>query len=225
MALTVISDIDDTLMLSDVLHPVEMPRRALLSEAFTGMATLLNSVKAGQTIYLSARPELLRKNALHFLSLRLFPKGTLITRDESNRDSVYNFKLNHLRELLPTLHDSVILIGDDTESDPEVFAQIQTEFPMFVAGAYIHQIQRREIPPSNHGYVLAYDLAEMWEKKNFLAEADVQRVKKEILEEPDLGKIIPKFQKCPGVGQIGDVEVLGKLRGVCPQGSARIVNR
>ena len=147
-ALTAVSDIDDTLKISHVLDPIDAMVRGLSSkEAFNGMSEALNALPAGtRFIYLSGRNHLLSQNTLNFLNENHFPSGDLITHRSSDPDSLQEYKASKIREILASQSDELILMGDDTQSDPEAFDEVIRQAPLRIKGAYIHQITGRPLP-------------------------------------------------------------------------------
>lgn len=51
-----------------------------------------------------------------------------------------------LRALLKEVPNPVVLIGDSGEHDPEVYAQIRSEFPGRVKAIYIHNVGKADDP-------------------------------------------------------------------------------
>lgn len=141
----VISDLDDTLKVSHVLSKWESVRNGLSgTTAFAGMPELLRSLERPYEfpdfIYLSNAPAFLMwEQHKLFLAQNRFPDGSLRLRDSVLNSS---FKLQALREILTPVPDGdeVLLIGDNGESDPAVYAQIVREFPRIRFLTLIHQI-------------------------------------------------------------------------------------
>ena len=127
-----VSDIDDTIKIANVRNKLEAAGYALNSEIrFYGMAEVYQQFAAQTTdldiVYLSRAPAwLLGSQHRRFLSIGEFPQGTYIPRSDQPAET---HKLFHLRRLIEEKRpDQVVLIGDDTEIDFEVYQQIRQEY-------------------------------------------------------------------------------------------------
>ncbi len=155
----VISDLDDTLQVSDVNS-----KRALLANTFlknprqrqavVGAAHYIGTVAArnaqpelAPVIYLSATPRQLQSNILDFLDHNDFPPGVLLTKRVTNdrtsdplTDQVA-YKSARLEEVFARLpHVRFVLMGDDGEHDPEIYRQLQQKYPLRVEKILIRRV-------------------------------------------------------------------------------------
>lgn len=147
----VISDIDDTIKMTGVLNnKVSVGFFGIFGkQAFAGMSELYSEfdAKGLEIYYVTGSPQIIDCRIEEFLSERDFPQvSQRFLKDKISTDT-YKFKMESIRSLMakenPT---SVILIGDDTEHDPDVYNDISKEFPGRVAAIYIRAIQNAKLP-------------------------------------------------------------------------------
>ena len=157
----VISDVDDTIVRSDVARTALMAGRVLFGNAhtrspFPGVAPFFRALHrgaAGDTsrpvFYVSSSPWNLYDVLLHVLELRQIPIGPLELRDwgslrqELRRDRHREHKLQAIRrifQMFPSL--PFILIGDSGQQDPETYLDLIHEFPDRVLSVYIRNLKR-----------------------------------------------------------------------------------
>jgi phosphatidate phosphatase APP1 len=150
---SVISDIDDTIKVSEVRN-----REALLLNTFCrpfkaveGMAELYRTwhTNGAQFHYLSASPWQLYLPLAEFIGKAGFPGGTFHMKDFRVKDSTVLalpgdpevFKLNLIRPLFEQFPQrQFLLVGDSGEKDPEIYGQIAREFPRQVRGIFIRDV-------------------------------------------------------------------------------------
>ncbi|MGE5296231.1 MAG: App1 family protein [Solirubrobacterales bacterium] len=158
----VISDIDDTVMETDVANPVAMLQRLFLQAAekrvaFPGVASFYRSLHLGFSgrernpmLYVSRAPWGIYEMLDRFFRLHGIPVGPILfLRDwgmswrrplpRQDRD----YKLHLIRDMLSLYGDlPFILIGDSGQQDPEVYAQIVEENPGRVVAVYIRNVTK-----------------------------------------------------------------------------------
>ena len=165
----IISDIDDTILVTGVLKKSELLKNSLtvtpeMREAVPGMAGLYRKMlqenpapAAAAVFYLSSGPRQLTDNLRRFLAAKGFPRGVLQLRKVAREGGEPNgdhqaFKLHHLETILAAFPQVRFhLFGDDGESDPEVYAQIQARHPDQVAGVWIHHVNPDPKRPTHAG--------------------------------------------------------------------------
>jgi phosphatidate phosphatase APP1 len=153
-----ISDIDDTILVSEVLS-----KRALLTNSLTvpaeqraavlGMAALYARVlrenpapEASAVFYLSSTPRQLTDNLRRFLSANGFPRGVLQLKDvaSENGDAMREheaYKLRRIETILGAFPQTrFYFFGDDAERDPEIYSEVLAKHPSQVAGIWIRRI-------------------------------------------------------------------------------------
>ncbi|NUN06767.1 MAG: DUF2183 domain-containing protein [Bdellovibrio sp.] len=183
-----VSDIDDTVKLANIKDISDSAIYAFDDESrFTGMNFLYNAIaqdNSGLTIaYLSRAPEWFMKNThTRFLVNGQFPQGHYIGRTNYSSEE---HKLKTLRALLESIRPrKVILIGDNGEFDPDVYAQIVNEYAN--QGIEFHQFIRivysetfflnkaTALQPGQVGFVTPAEIALELEKARLLSTTTVQ---------------------------------------------------
>lgn len=147
----VISDIDDTIKMTGVLNnKLHVGFNGVFSKkAFAGMSELYNEYHAkGYGIYyVSGSPKFIDCRIEDFLDLREFPQSDQRFLKDKISSDTYKFKMESIRNVIakenPT---SLILIGDDTEHDPDVYNDISKEYPGLVESIYIRAVQNAKLP-------------------------------------------------------------------------------
>jgi phosphatidate phosphatase APP1 len=157
-ALGLISDIDDTVMVSEVPDKKKLLGNTFLKnpqqrQAFPGTADFYKRLlaqnadpKAAPMFYLSASPRQLAGNIDAFLTRNNFPTGVLLTKQISgeNRDPLRDqkqYKMAKIEALFTALPwVRFVLVGDDGELDPETYQAIREMYPERVAAIYIRKV-------------------------------------------------------------------------------------
>ena len=148
--LSVISDIDDTIKLSQVTDKKELMRNTFLREfrPVEGMPDLYHQLaKAGVAFhYVSGSPWQLFGPIDSWMAVAGIPKGTLHfkhfrLKDSSVFDLLSSQTGTKLAAIEPILHSfpdrRFILVGDTGEQDPEIYAQLARKYPDQIAAVYI----------------------------------------------------------------------------------------
>lgn len=168
-ALGIISDIDDTILVSEVLS-----KRKLLSNSLTvpaenrsavpGLADLYHRIAkknpAPETtpiFYVSGSPRQLTDSLRRFLKSNDFPRGVLQLKEISTErgDSLSDtpaYKRKHIDKILAAFPGvKFMLIGDDGEHDPEIFAGVAEKYPESVEGVWIRRVHNDPARPKFAG--------------------------------------------------------------------------
>ena len=153
--LTVISDIDDTIKLTEVTSREAMLRNTFLEPflPIPGMPAFYRQLAenpAASFYYVSASPWQLVLPLSDFIRSNGFPAGALSLRKFRWKDESF-FNLfsdagRYKREVLEPLfqrfpHRNFLLIGDSGEQDPEVYAELAQEFPGRVKAILIRDVK------------------------------------------------------------------------------------
>ena len=153
----VISDMDDTVLQSEVTRLVRAARLVLLENArtrlpFPGVAGFYRALAAGPSgraanpiFYVSSSPWNIYDVILAFLEAQQIPLGPALLRDWdlglsllSNADH----KLGHIREILASFPSlPFILIGDSVQEDPEIYTEVVGAHPGRILGVYIRNLR------------------------------------------------------------------------------------
>jgi hypothetical protein len=201
-AIRVVSDIDDTMKISNVGDPLSMAINGMFtSRPFTGMRELYQSFKWQRRYvfsYVTGLPDALRFRAEKFLNVGGFPKGELHLKPLFGKESLADYKQRVIRGIIDSNpDDQFILIGDDTQADFEVYDSIFRYAPSRVLAIYIRKVTNRKLPPSAYAFLTAYDIARFEFLFDRLEVEDAAPVALAILGEQRDSRIVPRFNYCP----------------------------
>jgi len=154
----VISDLDDTVIVTNVTNRLKMFLTvALLNEhtrlPFKGVAAFYQALQNGASgaennpiFYVSSSPWNLYSPLTEFLRIHNVPLGALFLKDFGNH-TVFspgdhqNHKLNSIELILNTYpYLPFVLIGDSGEQDPEIYREIVRKYPQRIRAIYIRSI-------------------------------------------------------------------------------------
>lgn len=168
--IAVVSDIDDTLLDTNVRKKVRMVVRALVAtpesmQPFPGAAQVMTALAtrpyvaatvgpatASVTLaperpvfYVSGSPWQLQGRLQAFLAQKTFPAGVLTLKrffHDPMRDQTA-YKVPLLLELVDAMPErQFVVLGDSGESDPEVYARVKQERPGRLAAVLIHLVSK-----------------------------------------------------------------------------------
>ncbi|MGZ8901224.1 MAG: App1 family protein [Limisphaerales bacterium] len=155
----IISDIDDTIILSHATNLLKVAYTTFLSNArgrvaFPGVAAFYRALQRGTNdtefnpiFYVSSGPWNLYDLLIDFMELNEIPVGPIMLQDyglaekqlfsASHRDH----KLAQIRKLLETYPDlPFVLIGDSGQHDPEIYRKVLEEVPTRIKAIYIRDV-------------------------------------------------------------------------------------
>lgn len=203
VSFNIVSDVDDTVKITDVPDPLQVAWKGLFGkDVFRGMAGLYREMGAQKLVFISGGPFLLRSSLTKLLvSENGFPPADFILRNFWPKPEIRKFKGNALQDLAPKVTGPFVLIGDDTEKDPEAFG----DFAASPAGqdrvlaVYIHKVTGRELPPLAVPYFTAFDVALREAAAGRLTADQVVLVGNDVLsaaqDQPD--HLFPSYAVCP----------------------------
>jgi hypothetical protein len=212
----IVSDVDDTIKITNVLAKAKTIYNAFfLKEEFSGMSTLYNELNVGDTefYYISGSPHFVKNKVINFLEKQNFPSPDHLILKTSMFDSTYTYKVAKIEKLIISEKpDKVILIGDDTEKDPEVYETISQRFPNLVQSIYIHSIKNRDLPKLKNlkNYFAATEIAAREMIKGNLLSASLKRVADSFVDTIKGNHIFIPGRYCPmeGRAQIEELKVI-----------------
>lgn len=214
----IVSDIDDTVKLTDVLNSKpEIIRNALLSKkAFSGMSTLYRELDKKDTIihYVSGSPQIIKSIINNFLEYNQFPQETNVTLKRKSIET-YEYKVEAIKHLIANHNpDEIILIGDDTEKDPEVYDTISKLNPRKVSGIYIRAIRNRAIPDNglSRNFFSAVEIAGFEHLKGKLNTTAVTKVTDSFIRQDNKSELAIKNRYCPSQGRTELEEIKQQVR-------------
>ncbi|MDQ2988607.1 MAG: DUF2183 domain-containing protein [Pseudomonadota bacterium] len=154
----VISDIDDTVLWTNVTNKVNMALMLARSNAhtrkpFKGVGAFYRALNHGASgnegnpvFYVSSSPWHLFGPLVEFLRVQGLPVGPLLLRELGLREvfkltSHGNHKLEKIELILSYYPDmQFVLIGDSGEQDPEIYAEVVRRHPKSVRIIYIRNV-------------------------------------------------------------------------------------
>lgn len=209
----IVSDVDDTIKVTNVLNKKTIVYTGLISKkAFSGMSELYQSLNNSDTeiYYVSGSPKIIKVRVNEFLEENGFPqKNNLILK--KGHVETYDYKVKAIRKLIKDLNpDKIILIGDDTEVDPEVYDTITKENPAKVESIYIRAIRNRELPSNAvmKNFFSAVEIAGFELLKGTLAVPDLSKVTKGFVDQTNCSEIVIKKRYCPKEGRAAIDELI-----------------
>ncbi|NND04768.1 MAG: DUF2183 domain-containing protein [Saprospiraceae bacterium] len=160
----IISDIDDTVLKTDVSHRLKLLRNTLLKSPFQrlplpGVANWLKALKAGKSgqddnpiFYISKSPRNLYDYLAHFLALNNCPKGPILLRDIGwirndirSKKNHHGHKKEEIISILETYpHLPFVFLGDIAGKDPEIYNSIRTSYKERVLAIFIRDIAHKK---------------------------------------------------------------------------------
>lgn len=194
-----VSDIDDTIKISDVTNKLEAVRRLLFlnektAEPVPGTAALYQVLEAhdgkadGDFHYLSGSPLNLAAAIYNFLDLKGFPRGSVdlkkwgFQKGDDNPLQQTEYKQERLRLLFKTYPKRLfICFGDSGEKDPEIYRQIASEFPGRIKAIFINNVTKAKADDARfageHLTNNAGEAAAILQRAGLINAADVAKVK------------------------------------------------
>ncbi len=150
----IISDIDDTVLHTDVNSPFKILYHTLVKNPFKRKSfqfakdVFLKWHRDGENpiFYISNSPWNIYTNITQFLDIIGFPKGPLHLRDfGTHMFSSPSFFTDHKKNSIEKLLDvfpkmKFILIGDAAENDPYIYHEIYLQYPGRICNIYIRDV-------------------------------------------------------------------------------------
>jgi len=158
----VISDIDDTVIVTEVTRVLRMARNVFLGNAttrlpFPGVAALYKALYQGRDgkrcnplFYVSSSPWNLYDLLDEFFQINNIPIGPVlllrdwgITEQEILPTRHHRYKYEQITRIMDFYpHLPIILIGDSGQEDPEIYAEVAALYPGRVRAVYIRNVSR-----------------------------------------------------------------------------------
>jgi hypothetical protein len=196
-----ISDVDDTVKITHVTSKVRAAGRGLLRNAvYAGMAALYREL-ATELVFVSGSPQSLESKLRRSLIERGgFPEAKFVLRNWLRERDLAGFKRMRLQELANSSTQPLILVGDDSEKDPELFLELANNLPPErVSAIYIRQNLHRSLPQGVVPFTTAFELAVMEMSAGRLTAEAALRVGEATLAGAGDGgrRLFPPFFVCP----------------------------
>lgn len=143
----IISDIDDTIVRTNVTSRTKMLLTVALTNArtrkpFAGAAAFYRALHAGvnPVFYVSKSPWNLYPLLVDFLRIQNLPDGPLLLRDFGFRMEK-GHKEKNIEAILATYPKlPFVLIGDSGEADPEIYGEVVRRHPKRILAIYIRSV-------------------------------------------------------------------------------------
>jgi len=172
---SVISDIDDTVKISEVRDPKKLLARTFLQE-FEPVAGMADAYRrwaaAGAAFhYVSASPWQLFDPIDGFFKREAFPQGSVHLKQFRWKDSSFlslfqdpiSYKQPILGGLLKQFPQRrFVLVGDSGEQDPEVYGAVYREFPTQVVAIHIRDLTQEDREAPRYKAAFADVPADRW---------------------------------------------------------------
>jgi phosphatidate phosphatase APP1 len=159
----VISDIDDTVLTTHAQSFLKSAYMTFMNNAYSrlpfgGVAAFYQALQKGMSgaeenplFYVSSSPWNLYDLLIDFLTVNKLPKGPLFLKDYGfTHNKIFSeshavHKPRQIRNILNAYPDlKFILIGDSGQHDPEIYAQVISDFPGRILAAYIRDVTADE---------------------------------------------------------------------------------
>lgn len=155
----IISDLDDTVITTNVSSKLKMLLNTALRNEYTrlpfeGVSEFYKALQKGidqeqnPFFYVSSSPWNLYPFLIEFLRFNEIPHGALFLKDFGNH-TIFNssdhstHKTESIEKILQTYPNlPFILIGDNGESDPQIYAEIVHKFPDRIRTIYIRSVRK-----------------------------------------------------------------------------------
>lgn len=156
----IISDIDDTVLISKMTHFLAKLKLMLLNNSterspFPGIGAFLRALRKGYddkgynpVFYVSGSEWNIFDLLVNFIQYHDIPEGPLFLKNKGTKEeegkvimAEKDYKREKIRHILETFPDmKFICIGDSGQEDPEIYQKVQEEFPEQIIGIYIRDV-------------------------------------------------------------------------------------
>lgn len=203
-----VTDIDDTIKITNMPNKLAALKNAVFTlKSFSGMSELYRGMLTEDNFYvLSGGPILWKPRIKSLLKRHSYPRPVQIQMRNVLKEKTFDFKVRALGELIERTQTPLILVGDDTEVDPQIFTEVSARYPGFVLAIYIRQNLRKPLPENVIPMTTALDMSLAEYRAGRLSQHQVLKVGQSILDEEKDVRIIPKFVVCPDAFESPEVE-------------------
>lgn len=196
--LTLISDLDDTIKQTNISNKLHAVCNGLLSyKSFGGMAALYRELT--ETLFIvSGKPESLREKANAFVAQNGFVAEKIYMRTSLFADLKVS-KIKALKGVIEKADGDVVLIGDDTQMDPEIMSELREQYPSKIVAVYIRAVNYRTLPKGGRRFFHPYEIAvEQWHEGRLSTSALLRLASLMITEmRNDSESYFPNYAYCP----------------------------
>jgi phosphatidate phosphatase APP1 len=174
-------------------------------KAFSGMSELYQefSLTNSSIYYVSGSPSIIRSRITHFLKFNNYPQiENLVLKN--GKIQTFDYKLKEIRNLILKINpDKIILVGDDTEVDPEVYHAISLDNAGKIEGIYIRVIKSRALPTDEliSSFISPVEIAGLELLKGNFQAIGLQKVATSFIKQDHSSKVVIKHRYCPVEGR------------------------
>ena len=156
----IISDFDDTVVISDVTNKLRLVYHLLLKnykqrEAVAGMADRFKKILANSPdkplFFITGSPRQFHSAIEKFLAYHHFPKHTLITKKVHGKNpsalfAQHDYKREQIEKLIE-LYPQIewVLFGDSGEEDRQIYLKLAQKYPGHIRDIYIRDVKNGKI--------------------------------------------------------------------------------
>ena len=141
-------DLLDALLITEIYPGIDLLYQELLT--YSSFQESQDCINNNFLSIVTASPKIFKKSALKLLKENNFPKFKISFRNLFY--SRFTHKINTLTKIKEQSDTPLIIIGDDSGNDPEIFNRFSIDNPQTTITTYIHSIKNRELFDNQIGY-------------------------------------------------------------------------
>lgn len=199
-SIIVLSDLDDTLKITQVQSSGRAVWNGIFTrKVFAGIPELWDNLQkySDKSYVLTSSPNQIRFNILKLFQKFHMDVDELITRSLFRQRDSYRYKYEAIEKIiLKNPNSELILLGDNTDKDHEVYQQIQLAYPKNVNAIYMHKVKDFPIPAGQISWISVLDIAIHEFSQQRMTFSEVVSIY-ETLIDTEVHKIIPNKLFCP----------------------------
>lgn len=175
IGLSVISDVDDTIKISEVLDKKVLLKNTFVkpyqvTEGFPEYYKKLEK-QGAYFHYVSASPWQLQPSLKPFMD-KHYPKGTIMLRNFRLKDSSLlaflqpstEYKIGQVKSIIERYPEhQFILIGDSGEHDPEIYTEIYKQFPENIESIQIRAVEGSDLTDTHFAQIFSVVPKSRWQ--------------------------------------------------------------
>lgn len=198
-ALMIISDVDDTVKITNSGSTLGSTWSGLFKKsAFVGMPAVYRAWDAekAKIYFVTGSPTIVGKNMHAMMNANNIPYISITFRSNQSEET-YKYKMRAVSRLMDRHpEEQVVLLGDNVNSDFDVYRDIAAKYPGRVLATYIHHVKNRASLEGQIPWVTAYDIA-VTEGEQGRVKALLATAVKDAVIKGDKSKLFPSYAWCP----------------------------
>ena len=193
---TVVSDYDDTIKKTNVASPIDTVLNSFFSESvFIGVSEYYSNLKEAELYILTGTPPFLKDNVVKTLKAVNVTNFKLAQKELP--EDVIVFKTRLLESLLKQGKGPFVLIGDDTQHDPQIYSDFQKKYPEKVLAIHIRRISNRRAAVGVNYFYSTYELTYLEFLAGRISAATVNSAANAVTKNKKSENQFPKYATCP----------------------------